>query len=64
VTGRLHDARHTLITELGEGGASDRVIMGVAGHVSAQMLKRYSHVRILAMRKALGAVEANRHAER
>ena len=63
VTGRWHDARHTLITELAESGAGDQTIMQIAGHVSRQMLSRYSHIRMTAMREALEAVE-KRRAER
>ena len=46
VQGRFHDTRHTLITELAEGGAGDQTIMDIAGHVSRQMLaaiQPYSH---------------------
>jgi integrase len=32
VSGRLHDSRHTLITELAESGAGDQTIMEIAGH--------------------------------
>jgi integrase len=39
VNGRLHDARHTLITELAESGAGDETIMDIAGHISRQMLR-------------------------
>ena len=46
VTGRWHDNRHTLVTELAESGASDQTIMDIAGHVSKQMLKHYSHIRM------------------
>lgn len=56
VAGRWHDARHTLITELAESGAGDQTIMDIAGHVSRQMLARYSHIRMEAKRKALAAV--------
>jgi integrase len=56
VTGRLHDSRHTLITELAESGAGDQTIMDIAGHVSRQMLKHYSHIRMEAKRDALNAV--------
>ncbi len=56
VTGRWHDARHTLITELAESGAGDQTIMDIAGHVSRQMLSRYSHIRMEAKRQALEAV--------
>ena len=56
VRGRLHDSRHTLITELAESGAGDQTIMDIAGHVSRQMLKHYSHIRMEAKREALNAV--------
>src|ERR1022692_1255275 len=53
VKGRWHDNRHTLVTELAEGGAGDEVIMSIAGHVSRAMLSQYSHVRMEAKRRAL-----------
>ena len=56
VKGRLHDTRHTLITELGESGAGEETIMDIAGHVSRQMLRHYSHIRMEAKREALEAV--------
>ena len=56
VTGRWHDVRHTVITELAETGAGDQEIMDIAGHVSRQMLNRYSHVRMEAKRRALQAI--------
>jgi integrase len=56
VEGRWHDTRHTLITELAEGGAGDETIMAIAGHVSRQMLARYSHIRMEAKRRALDGV--------
>ena len=46
ITGRWHDARHTLITQLAESGAGDQTIMDIAGHVSRQMLSRYSNIRM------------------
>jgi integrase len=60
VSGRWHDNRHTLITELAESGAGDETIMEIAGHVSRQMLSRYSHIRTEAKRSALAAVERKR----
>ena len=60
VSGRWHDNRHTLITELAESGAGDETIMEIAGHVSRQMLSRYSHIRTAAKRKALEDVERTR----
>jgi integrase len=56
VQGRWHDNRHTLITDLAESGASDQTIMDIAGHVSKQMLKHYSHIRMEAKRTALEAI--------
>jgi integrase len=56
VTGRWHDTRHTLVTELAESGAGDQTIMDIAGHVSRQMLSRYSHIRMEAKRAALEGI--------
>lgn len=60
VKGRWHDNRHTLITELAESGAGDETIMQIAGHVSRQMLRHYSHIRMDAKRAALDAVLVGR----
>ncbi len=60
VTGRWHDNRHTLITELAESGAGDETIMQIAGHVSRSMLRHYSHIRMAAKRAALDAALAGR----
>ncbi len=56
VTGRWHDNRHTLITDLAESGAGDQTIMDIAGHVSKRMLRHYSHIRMEAMRTALESI--------
>jgi len=53
---RFHDLRHTAISALGEAGTPDRVIMDIAGHVSARMLKRYSHIQLEAKRAAIQAL--------
>jgi hypothetical protein len=53
VQGRWHDNRHTMITDLAESGAGDETIRDIAGHVSRQMLKHYSHIRMDAKRTAL-----------
>jgi hypothetical protein len=63
VTGRWHDNRHTLITDLAESGASDQTIMEIAGHVSKQMLKHYSHIRMEAPRTALESIVEKKAAE-
>ncbi|MBZ5622891.1 MAG: site-specific integrase [Acidobacteriia bacterium] len=62
VKGRWHDNRHTLVTELAEGGAGDEVIMSIAGHVSRAMLSRYSHVRMEAKRRALDEIATRQRA--
>ena len=59
VTGRWHDNRHTLITDLAESGAADETIRDLAGHVSKQMLKHYSHIRMAAKRSALEGIVGN-----
>jgi integrase len=58
VTGRWHDSRHTLITELAESGAGDETIRAIAGHVSPRMLAHYSHIRMEAKRRALDSLVA------
>jgi hypothetical protein len=55
---RFHDLRHHAITELAESQASDQTIMAIAGHVSQEMLARYSHVRTEARRQAVSALSA------
>lgn len=56
VEGRWHDSRHTFITDLAESGAGDQTIMDMAGHVSRDMLKHYSHIRMKAKREAVAAL--------
>ena len=58
VTGRWHDNRHTLITDLAESGAGDETIRDIVGHVSPHMLKHYSHIRMAAKRGALESIVA------
>ena len=58
VSGRWHDSRHTFITDLAESGAGDQTIMDMAGHVSRDMLKHYSHIRMKAKREAVAALVA------
>ena len=50
VKGRWHDNRHTLITDRAEGGAGDETIRDIAGHISKQVLKHYSHTGLLAQK--------------
>lgn len=53
---RFHDLRHTCITKLAEGQASEQTLMSIAGHLSRKMLEHYSHIRMAAKRTALEAI--------
>lgn len=53
---RFRDLRHTCITKLSEGQASEMTVLSVAGHVSRRMLERYSHISMEAKRTALDAI--------
>lgn len=54
---RFHDLRHQAITELCESGLSDMTVMGIAGHVSREMLQHYSHIRLQAKRQAVECLD-------
>jgi integrase len=55
---RSHDMRHTFISRLAENpNVSEQTIKALAGHVSRQMLERYSHIRSQAKRAAIQALE-------
>jgi integrase len=56
VTGRWHDHRHTLITQLAESGAGEETIRQIVGHVSKEVLRDYLHVRMKAKRDALESI--------
>ncbi len=53
---RFHDLRHSSITMLAEGNASEQTIRSIAGHLSQRMLEHYSHIRKEAKRRALAAI--------
>jgi integrase len=58
---RWHDLRHTFISRLAENPAvSEQTIKALAGHVSKQMLDRYSHIRTRAKEQAIAALHASR----
>jgi integrase len=58
---RFHDGRHTAITTMAEKGLADWVIQAQVGHVDAQMMKTYSHIRRKALQEAAAALEPSRH---
>ena len=54
---RPHDMRHTFISRLAENpSVSEQTIKALAGHVSRQMLERYSHIRSEAKQAAIQAL--------
>jgi site-specific recombinase XerD len=57
VSCRLHDVRHSFCTKMGEAGAPESTMLDIMGHVSAAMLKRYSHIRAQARRDAISSLE-------
>ncbi len=55
---RPHDMRHTFISRLAENpSVSEQTIKALAGHVSRQMLERYSHIRSEAKQAAIQALD-------
>ena len=55
---RLRDWRHTFCTKLAEAGIPESTMLDIMGHMSAKMLRRYSHIRAKARRAAIVAIEA------
>jgi integrase len=55
---RWHDQRHSFISRIAENPqVSEETIRALAGHVSKQMLQRYSHIRSEAKRAAIEGLE-------
>jgi integrase len=52
-----HDLRHTFVSRVAEGMASDATIMALAGDLSVKMKERYSHVRADAKRRAVATLD-------
>ena len=57
---RLHDARHTVISALGEADVPESTMKAIAGWMSAKMLERYSHTRNQAKRDAVNKLPRRR----
>jgi len=54
---RWHDMRHTFVSRMAEGQASDATIMSLAGHLSRKMMELYSHTRNEAKRQAISVLD-------
>jgi integrase len=55
---RFHDLRHTFITQMVERGVPLGLIQAMVGHISARMLRHYTHVSSGAARKAVEIFDA------
>jgi len=56
---RPHDMRHQAITEMLEWGVNEDAVRSVAGHVSQDILRRYSHQRYAAKRAAVSVLSGH-----
>jgi len=54
---RLHDLRHSFCSKLAEQGVPEFAMLSLMGHLSRNMLQRYSHVGESARRAAIAALE-------
>lgn len=55
---RMHDLRHSFVSALAEAQVADSTLMALTGHMSKRMLEHYSHVRNVAKRAAVSALDA------
>lgn len=55
---RWHDLRHSFVSRIAAGGATDGTIQSIAGWMSPKMIDRYSHVRNAAKRQAVSVLDA------
>lgn len=50
---RFHDLRHSFITHMVERGVPIGLVQAIVGHISAKMLRHYTHVTSGASRRAV-----------
>lgn len=55
-----HCLRHQCITRMLEFGTPEETVRNIAGHVSVEMMRHYSHTRVAANAKALDAIDPRR----
>ena len=55
---RWHDLRHSAVSRLAASGVNDGTIQEIAGWMSPKMIKKHSHVRAAAMRKAVSVFDS------
>lgn len=56
VSCRFHDLRHTAVTRMAEAGVPEQTMKDLVGHISEAMLRRYTHIRMEAKRRAVEAL--------
>jgi integrase len=56
---RFHDLRHHFITKLAEANVPIQVAMSLAGHISMEMTRHYTHIGDRARREAVNAITFN-----
>ena len=61
---RWHDLRHTAVSRVAAGGATDGTLQSIFGWMSSEMIGRYSHIRNEAKRKAVAVLDEPRNRER
>jgi integrase len=61
---RWHDGRHTAVSRVAAGGATDGTLQDIFGWMSPEMIRRYSHVRLEAKRQAVAVLDAPKNRER
>lgn len=54
---RWHDLRHSFASRVDAGGAADQTLQELLGWMSPKMIKRYSHVRAEAKRRAVAVFD-------
>jgi integrase len=57
---RFHDLRHTFISLMGERGVPLAVLQGMVGHLSAKMIRHYTHISTQAARQAVELLDHDR----
>jgi integrase len=57
---RWHDLRHTAVSRVAAGGATDATLQAIFGWMSPAMIERYSHVRNEAKRVAVSVFDSRR----
>ncbi len=61
---RFHDLRHTFISLMGERGVPLAVLQGMVGHLSAKMIRHYTHISTQAARQAVELLDQDRFVEK